>query len=109
MLAGRRARDASAELSWEISLLVPVARAPRNRRPSDVALVLVATLVAGLAAVVAKTAPDVDQTVGEALDGVLGWAPYFWRLVFVLALTLALVVSVDVVVRHRWVLARDLL
>jgi hypothetical protein len=86
-----------------------VARAPRNRRPSDVALVAVAAVVAGLAAVVAKSAPDVDNTVGEALDAVLGWAPYFWRLVFVLVLALALTVAVDVIVRRRWVLARDLL
>jgi uncharacterized membrane protein YbhN (UPF0104 family)/tRNA A-37 threonylcarbamoyl transferase component Bud32 len=109
MLADRAAGDASAELSWAIALLVPVARAPRNRRPSDVALVAVAAVVAGLAAVVAKSAPDVDNTVGEALDAVLGWAPYFWRLVFVLVLALALTVAVYVIVRRRWVLARDLL
>jgi len=109
MLADRAAGDASAELSWAIALLVPVARAPRNRRPSDVALVAVAAVVAGLAAVVAKSAPDVDNTIGEALDAVLGWAPYFWRLVFVLVLALALTVAVDVIVRRRWVLARDLL
>src|SRR5262245_36306651 len=109
MLADRTARDASAELSWEIALLVPAARPPRNRRPSDVALVAVAAVVAGLAAVVAKSAPEVDNRVGRALDAVLGWAPYFWRLVFVLALALALVVAVDVIVRRRWVLARDLL
>jgi glycosyltransferase 2 family protein len=109
MLADRAARDASAEPSWAIALLLPAAQAPRNRRPSDVALVAVAAVVAGLAGVVAKSAPEVDNTVGEALDAVLGWAPYFWRLVFVLALALALIVAVDVIVRRRWVLARDLL
>ena len=72
-------------------------------------MIAIAALVAGLAAVVAKSAPEVDDSVGGALDAVLGWAPYFWRLVFVLALALALVVVVDVVVRRRWILARDLL
>jgi glycosyltransferase 2 family protein len=99
----------SAESSWDIGLLVPAARAPRNRRPSDVALAAAAAVVAGLAAVVAKSAPEVDNSIGDALDAVLGWAPYFWRIVFVLALALALVVVVDVVVRRRWILARDLL
>jgi hypothetical protein len=109
MLTDRTARDASANPSWEIALLVPPAQTPRNRRPSDVALVAVAAVIAGLAAVVAKSAPEVDTSVGEALDAVIGWATYFWRIVFVLAFALALVVVVDVVVRRRWVLARDLL
>src|SRR5262249_18360117 len=109
MLADRTARDASAGLSWEIALLVPAEGAPRNRRPSDVALVAVAAVGAGLAAGVAHSAPGVDSAVDGALDDVLGWAPYFWRLGFVLVLVLALVVAVDVIIRRRWVLARDLL
>jgi len=109
MLADRTTRDASAEHSWEFALLVAAAQAPRNRRPSDVALVALTAVVAGLAAVVAKSAPEIDETVGGALEAVLGWAPYFWRLVFVLPLALALIVAVDVMLQHRWVLARDLL
>jgi uncharacterized membrane protein YbhN (UPF0104 family)/tRNA A-37 threonylcarbamoyl transferase component Bud32 len=109
MLTDRTARDASAEPSSEIALLVPAARTPRNRRPSDVALVAVAAVVAGLTAVVAKSAPEIDNSVAEALDAILGWAPYLWRIVFVLALALALVVVIDVVARRRWVVARDLL
>ena len=102
-------QDATGDRSWGIALLVPAARAPRNRRPIEVALIAIAALVAGLAAVVAKSAPEVDDSVGGALDAVMGWAPYFWRIVFVLAVALALVVAVDVVVRRRWILARDLL
>src|SRR4029450_3609652 len=101
MLAGRTAGDASAEPSSEIALLVPAARTPRNRRPSDVALVAVAAVVAGLTAVAAKSAPEIDNSVAEALDAILGWAPYLWRIVFVLALALALVVVIDVVARRR--------
>jgi len=108
MLASRTARDASAERSSEIALLVPATQAPTNRRPVDVALFAIAAVAAGLAAVVAKSAPEVDKTVGEALDDVLGWAPYFWRIVFVLALALALIVGVEVIVKRRWLLARDL-
>jgi glycosyltransferase 2 family protein len=105
----RAKQDATGDRSWGIALLVPAARAPRNRRPIEVALIAIAALVAGLAAVVAKSAPEVDDSVGEALDAVIGWAPYFWRLVFVLALALALVIVVDVVVRRRWRLTSDLL
>src|SRR5262245_16938549 len=109
MLASGTARDASTAPSSGIALLMPAAQAPRNRRPIDIALVVAAAVVAGLAAVVARSAPKVDDTVANGLDAVLGWAPYFWRLVFVLSLALALVVAVDVLVRKRWILARDVL
>jgi glycosyltransferase 2 family protein len=109
MPANRNAREASAERSWEVVLLVPPAHAPRNRRPIEVAFVATAAILAGLAAVVARSAPEVDDDVSRALDAVLGWAPYFWRLVYVLALALALVVVVDVVLRRRWILVRDIL
>jgi glycosyltransferase 2 family protein len=103
------AGDAPAERPFGFALLVAAARAPRNRRPIDVALVAVAALVAGLTAVVARSAPEVDDRVSDALDGVLGWAPYLWRLLFAVALALALLVALDVFVRRRWLLARDLL
>ncbi|HEY2985791.1 MAG TPA: hypothetical protein VGJ38_16665, partial [Jatrophihabitantaceae bacterium] len=109
MPASRNAREASAERSWDVALLVAAAQAPRNRRPIEVAFVATAAIVAGLAAVVARSAPEVDDDVGRALDAVLGWAPYFWRIVYVLALALALVVVVDVLLRRRWILARDIL
>jgi glycosyltransferase 2 family protein len=105
----RNAREEPPEPSWGIALLVPAAQAPRNRRPIEVAFVATAAIAAGLAAVVARSAPEVDGDVGRAFDAVLGWAPYFWRLVYVLALALALVVVVDVVLRRRWILARDIL
>jgi glycosyltransferase 2 family protein len=103
------AGDAPEERSFELALLVAAAQTLRNRRPIDFALVAIGALVAGLAAVVARSAPEVDDEVGDALDSVLGWAPHFWQLVFALALALALLVAVDVVFRRRWLLARDLL
>jgi uncharacterized membrane protein YbhN (UPF0104 family)/tRNA A-37 threonylcarbamoyl transferase component Bud32 len=109
MPANRDAREASAESSGEVALLVPQTHAPRNRRPIEVAFVATAAVVTGLAAVVARSAPEIDEDVGRALDAVLGWAPYFWRIVYVLALALGLAVVVDVALRRRWILARDLL
>src|SRR5262249_7302454 len=66
-------------------------------------------LVTGLAATVARLAPDIDGKIAEALAAVLGWAPNLWRAVFACALAFALVILGDVVFRRRWLLARDLL
>jgi tRNA A-37 threonylcarbamoyl transferase component Bud32 len=66
------------------------------------------SIVTGLAAVVAAAAPGVDEDVAQALIAVLGWAGPLWRTTFVVALGLAFVIAVDVLVRRRWALARDL-
>ena len=68
-----------------------------------------AAILTGLTAVVARSAPDVDEEISHALATVLGWAPNFWRAVFLGALALAIVIVVDVLARRRWLLARDLL
>jgi uncharacterized membrane protein YbhN (UPF0104 family)/tRNA A-37 threonylcarbamoyl transferase component Bud32 len=99
---------ASAQRSWNLTLLTPAEPGRRNRRTIDGALAGAAAVLAGLAAVVAKSAPEVDEKVAQALITVFGWAPYFWRIVFVGALALALVILGDVLVRRRWLLARDL-
>src|SRR4029077_16056171 len=109
MPADRTAPEPSAAPSSEIALLAPAAQASRNRRPIEVAFVATAALMTALAAVVAKSAPEVDDDITRGLDAVLGWAPYFWRIAYVLALALVLVIVVDVVLRRRWVLARDIL
>jgi glycosyltransferase 2 family protein len=90
-------------------LLTPAEPGRRNRRTIDAVLVGAAAVLAGLTAVVAKSAPEVDEEVAQALMTVFGWAPYFWRIVFVGALLLALVIVADVLLRRRWLLARDLL
>ena len=61
--------------------------------------------VVGLQAVVARSATDADERIGQALATLFGWAPVFWRAVIVVALALAIVV--DAVVRRRWLLVRD--
>ena len=66
-------------------------------------------IIAGLTAVVASSAPETDEDVAEALITVLGWAVGLWRTIVVTALVVALVVLVDVFVRRRWALVRDLL
>jgi glycosyltransferase 2 family protein len=100
---------ASAKHSWELALLTPAEPGRRNRRTIDAVVVGAAAVLAGLMAVVAKSAPEVDEEVAGALTTVFGWASHFWRIVFVGALVLALVVVCDVLLRRRWLLARDLL
>jgi uncharacterized membrane protein YbhN (UPF0104 family)/tRNA A-37 threonylcarbamoyl transferase component Bud32 len=100
---------ASTNRSWELALLTPTEPGRRNRRPVDAAVLGAAAVLTGLTAVVAKSAPEVDEEVAQALVTVFGWAPHFWRIVFVGALLFALVIVADVLLRRRWLLARDLL
>jgi glycosyltransferase 2 family protein len=90
-------------------LLVPAEPGRRNRRTIDAVLLAAGALVAGLTAVIAESAPGVDEEIAEALVAVLGWAHGVWRAVFLSVLALALVIVVDVLLRRRWGLARDLL
>jgi glycosyltransferase 2 family protein len=92
-----------------VSLLTAVEAGRRNRRTVDGIFLLAAAIVLGLTAVVASEAPEVDGNVAEALTTLFGWANGFARAVFVALLILALAVVVDVVLRRRWGLARDLL
>jgi glycosyltransferase 2 family protein len=81
----------------------------RNRRVVDGVFLLLAAIVIGLTAVVASATPEVDADVAKALTTLFGWANGFWRATFVALLLLAVVVVVDVLMRRRWALARDLL
>jgi hypothetical protein len=81
----------------------------RNRRTIDAIALLLASLVRGLAAALARSASDVDAEIVEALASLLGWAPSLWRAAFVLALAFAVLIAGDIALRRRWTLARDLL
>jgi glycosyltransferase 2 family protein len=81
----------------------------RNRRTVDGVFLLAAAIVIGLTAVVASETPGVDADVAQALTTLLGWANGFWRAAFVALLLVAAVVVLDVLLRRRWRLARDLL
>ena len=70
---------------------------------------LVAAIVIGLSAVIASSAPGQDRDVAQALTTVFGWAGALWRTAFFGALGLAVVLVVDVLLRRRWDLVRDLL
>ena len=94
--------------SWGLSLLVPAEPGRRNRRTVDGVLVASAAVLVGLQAVVARSAADTDERIGEALATLFGWAPGFWRAVLLLAIALALLIVVDAIVRRRWLLVRDL-
>jgi glycosyltransferase 2 family protein len=79
----------------------------RNRRTIDGVLVAIAAVLAGLAGVVARSAPAVDEETGQAVATVLGWAPGLWRAALLGTLALALIVVADALFHRRWLLARD--
>ena len=81
----------------------------RHRRTIDAVLLSLGALLTGLASVVAASAPETDEDVAQALTTVLGWAGALWRTAFLGALALALVIAVDILLRRRWALVRDLL
>ena len=95
--------------AWGITLLADVETGRRNRRAIDGAVLLAAAVVTGLTAAVASSAKAEDADVAQAAVTVLGWAEALWRVSLVGLLGFALVVVVDVSVRRRWDLARDLL
>ena len=98
-----------AKRAWHFALLTTTEPGRRNRRTIDAVFLLVAAIVVGLTAVIARSAPEDDEVVAEALTTVLGWAGALWRTAFVGLLALAAVIVLDVLVRRRWSLARDLL
>ena len=81
----------------------------RNRRTIDAVFLVFAATVAGLTAVVARSAAKQEADVAQALITVFGWADSLWRVAFVGLLVLALVGTLEVLLRRRWTLARDLL
>ena len=87
--AGGSSEAARRQPPWDVSLLTPAEPGRRNRRTIDGVLVATAAVVAGLAAVAARSAPDVDQDIGQAVAIVLGWAPGVWRAALLAALVLA--------------------
>src|SRR5262245_33540068 len=102
-------QPASTRHSWSLTLLSAAAPAGRNRRTVDGVILTAGAIATALAAAVASSAPAQDVDLGQALSTVFGWAEVFWRLVFVGTLLLALSVIVELVLRRRWLLARDVL
>jgi glycosyltransferase 2 family protein len=99
----------SAAWSRQAVLLTAAEPGRRNRRTIDGVVLAAGAIVTGLAAVIASSAAGQDADVAEALTTVLGWAEAVWRVAFVSALALALLVVADVLLRRRWLLARDLI
>jgi glycosyltransferase 2 family protein len=81
----------------------------RNRRTADAAILLVGSIVVGLTAAIARSAPADDRAVADALATVLGWAGALWRSTVLGLLVLALAIVANVLYRRRWSLARDVL
>jgi glycosyltransferase 2 family protein len=107
--ADPRHLDSPAAHTWHIGLLTKTEPGRRNRRPIDGVFLAVASVVLGLSAVIARSAADHDKAVADALATVLGWAGPLWRTLFVAVLALAATIALDVLLRRRWDLARDLL
>jgi glycosyltransferase 2 family protein len=99
----------AVDRSLNVRLLTNSEPYRRNRRTIDSVLLAVAALVVGLSAVIASSVLEHDEAVAQALTTVLGWAGGLWRTIFVLVLLLALAIVVEVLVRRRLDLARDLL
>ncbi len=99
----------SVDRSWSVALLTASEPGRRNRRTIDSVLLMAAAIVVGLSAATASSARGHDEDVAEALTTVLGWAGALWRAAFFGLLALAVVIVVDVLVRRRWALVRDLL
>jgi glycosyltransferase 2 family protein len=97
-----------AEGSWNLSLLAETEPGRKNRRTLDAAFLLLAAIMIALTAVVASSAERQDEDMGQALQTVLTWADSVWRITFVGLLVLALAVVLGVLLKRRWVLARDL-
>src|SRR5262245_46073339 len=94
--------------SWNLALLTAAEPGRRNRRTIDAAFLVIATVGTGLAATVARLAPEVDADTAQALATVFGWGPNVWRAAFVLTLAFALLITGDAMFRRRWILVRDL-
>jgi glycosyltransferase 2 family protein len=104
----QHSRSVAISGSLSLALLTPAEPGRRNRRTIDAAFLVLASLATGLAAIVARSAQDVDLEVSDALASLLGWAPNLWRAAFVLAFAFAIAIVGVVLFRRRWTLARDL-
>ena len=103
----RNEKTASGGPSWNLTMLTAAEPGRRNRRTIDGLLVAVAAVLTGLAGVVARSAPAVDEEAGQAVATVLGWAPGLWRAALLGTLALALIIVAEALVRRRWLLVRD--
>ena len=107
-MAAAGAAVAQVEARWRPALLTADEPGRRNRRTIDGVLLAAGSVVLGLAAAIASSAKAQDDEVARALFTVVGWAEGFWRVVFVSAAGLALLVVVDGLFRRRWLLVRDI-
>jgi uncharacterized membrane protein YbhN (UPF0104 family)/tRNA A-37 threonylcarbamoyl transferase component Bud32 len=98
-----------ADRSWDIAILTASEPGRRNRRTVDSLLLALAAVAIGLSAAIGSAAPQHDQGTADALVTLLGWADALWRAAFLGLVGLAAVIIVDVLLRRRWGLVRDLL
>jgi glycosyltransferase 2 family protein len=107
--ASREEPAPSAGRVPRIGLLTETDPGRRNRRTIDSVFLFASAIAIGLSAAVASSAPVHDRDIAEALTTVFGWAGAVWRTAFFASLGLAVLILVEVLLRRRWDLARDLL
>src|SRR5262249_34910119 len=64
-------------------LFVPVEPGRRNRRTIDGVVLAAGAVMMSGAAAVARSAPEPDRAVGDAVATVFGWAVALWRVAFI--------------------------
>ena len=107
--ANRLSHHVTVERSWNLALLTPAEPMRRNRRTIDATALVLASLVTGLAAALARSAPDVDTEIAEALAASLGGHQVSGVLLSFLRSCSQSLIAGDIALRRRWALARDLL
>jgi uncharacterized membrane protein YbhN (UPF0104 family)/tRNA A-37 threonylcarbamoyl transferase component Bud32 len=105
----REAQARPAGRSWRVRLLIETEPGRRNRRTIDSVFLVWAAIVIGLTAAIASSAPGQDRDVADGLMTLFGWARALWRTAFFGLFGLSAVILVDVLLRRRWDIARDLL
>jgi uncharacterized membrane protein YbhN (UPF0104 family)/tRNA A-37 threonylcarbamoyl transferase component Bud32 len=93
--------------SWNIAILTESEPGRRNRRTVDSIVLFWAAIVLGLSAAIGSSAQGNDADVAAALVTLFEWAGALWRLAFIGAMALVVVIVIGVLARRRWDLVRD--
>ncbi len=92
-----------------IQLFASAQDEPRSRRPTDVTLAIVGTLVVLIAAAAAEVLASFDDSFTAVVDEIPEFFTPVWRLMFWAPAAWSAALIVLTVIRRRWAMARDLL
>jgi glycosyltransferase 2 family protein len=91
-----------------IQLFASAQNAPRSRRPTDIVLAIVSTLVVLLAATAAVVFEPLDESLSDLVADIPAFLEPLWNFAFWTPLVWSGVLIVIALVRRRWPLVRDL-